>query len=239
MVETIDTINTLIEVVLEIRFKPCVKVEMSFQRLFNKISDLFEDIETLPIDSAPDVIKRQPNFQFAPYRRYVKCKEDQNYTVLQGPSMIAVSSAPCYCGWESFYCFASKVLIRAIEASIFNKIDRIGFKLVNFVPRDVFYGDLDFKVTINDSEIPYEETMIRTVLRNEFKSEVLSILQISNSATYNGAQGPKLGSVIDIDTIYSPKEGFDSLDKEILDNVHSVGKGIYRRIVTEQFIKSC
>lgn len=224
----------LVDVIFEIRFSPIVTPEVVFPMIYNKISNDFGKIESLPISQMPAQIRdNDPNLEFAPHFR-LRNKLNSNHILQIGPKVVVWSSSPIYSGWESFRAYTALLLSKVIQSDVFNNIIRIGFRATNFFEgTNIFENKLKAEIRLGGNEIKYRQTMLRTeIIKGEFHSTV----QILNDAQVNLPSANKTGSLIDIDTFCMPIESSTDDIESKLDRAHEIEKEIFFSLLKEEFL---
>jgi len=217
------------DALLEIRFSTKMHPNAVFGLIYNALQHDFQNkVESLPILQLPDALRAaDPNFKYKPHY-----KISNNTNVVQiGPEVLSISSYPKYLGWETF----SKKIISIIEKvekiKIIDNVNRLGIRYVNFFETDIF-NNINLKICIQDKNINYKNTVIRTEIGlGDFKST----LQIANNA-YNLTTA---GSVIDIDTFKEGRlEDFFAQKEKIINAGHTEEKKLFFSLLKKDFLTS-
>jgi uncharacterized protein (TIGR04255 family) len=221
---------------LPIRISPCPIVQAIFEArfvspqpwptmpglLFAQIREKYPEQKTLPVAQLPEEIRRQdPTLVILPLMQFL----GENFIVQLGPRVINLVTKPnMYPGWPAIE-QELKWLLERIKASGFvGETERLGARYIDFFGGDVFSG-LRLGLQINDKPIQGTQTDITTFLRKD----ALSIrLQVTNGAIVATKEGPKTGSVLDIDAWFGP------LDVDLFGNglarfaeAHYATKGLF------------
>ncbi|MFP4663791.1 MAG: TIGR04255 family protein [Bacteroidales bacterium] len=217
----------ILDALVEIRFKPKINRDAVFGLLYNSLKSDFRKVDTLPIMQLPDQVRASdPQFKFKPHYRL----SGKDIVVQIGPDVISISSFPEYIGWKAFSTEIYNILNKIQKVDIIDSIVRVGIRYINFFSGDV-YDNINLKVLLNNKIIDYQNTIIRTEIK---QGDFNSTLQIANNAENKG----KAGSVIDIDTFVKGNiDDFFNRKKDIIENGHEKEKALFFSLLTEKFLQ--
>lgn len=226
----------LVDVIFEIRFNPIVPPEVVFPMIYSRISNDFGPIESLPVSQIPAQTRESdPNLEFAPLFR-LRSNANKNHIIQIGPKVVIWSSSPLYSGWDNFREYVTPLLKTVIQCGVLTTIIRTGFRAVNFFEdTDIFKNKLLVKISLNDSEIRYNQTTLRTEL---IKDEYHSTVQVMNEAQVNLPASRKAGSIIDIDTFNVSHASTSEDIIRRLDIAHDIEKEAFFSLLKDDFLKT-
>lgn len=227
----------IVDAVLDLQFSTKIDPNAVFGVIYSKLRENFSKVESLPLAMTPEPVRNaDPNLRFRPLYRLIN-NNDPNYIVQIGPADITISSSPEYIGWERFYQNIESILSTVFELDIIRNVIRIGLRYINFFDSiNIFDGNTRVHISIDDSELPYKETQLRTIINN---GNMNSIVQVMNEVLVNKMGKTFMGSVIDIDTFINV--GLDDIEKQkecIIQQLHEEEKKHFFGLLTENFIKN-
>lgn len=218
----------IIDALFEIRFQPEIDGNAVFGILYNQFKNNYSDVEVLPITNIPEQIRKSDsNFRYKPHYKI----SNKDYLIQIGPEVFSIAAFPNYLGWDKFSNEISKSVEVLKGSGIITTINRMGLRYINFFDNNIF-EHLNMDVSICNSPIPYQNTVIRTELTTEpFKS----VLQIANSVEINS----KVGSVIDIDTSINVLDSdFYSKQPSLTNQAHNIEKELFFKLLKSDFINT-
>ncbi len=209
------TPDPIIDAVVELRYETDVPPDAVLGMLFAQVQSKYANFVKLPITAIPENIRaNDPNFQFAPYYQ----ANFQSFKLNVGPQVISLSNTGQYVGWKDNYFPEIQDLLQKIEtANIVKNFIRLGVRYIDFFDLDIF-NKINLSVEINNAPLNALQTTFSSVFQtNKFLTKV----QVANNVSTNVQGNKKIGSVIDTDTYFEPKEkfGFNGLGR-IIDNAH-------------------
>ncbi|MFN8429092.1 MAG: TIGR04255 family protein [Spirosomataceae bacterium] len=218
----------IIDAIIEIRFTSKINANAVFGILYGVLQEDFKNVETLPILQIPEVVRvSDPNLKYKPY---YKISNEAIITQI-GPDVITISSFPEYLGWKDFSQRIFKILNKIITTGIFEKIERLGIRYINFFETEIF-NKVNLSVTLNSNNINLKNTIVRTEIEQE---SFTSTLQIANNVNIN----QKFGSIIDIDTFTTFNlETFFEEKEKIINSGHDKEKELFFKLLKSEFLKS-
>ncbi len=216
----------ILDALLEIRFSSKMHPSAVFGILYNVLKDEFGKVVNLPILQLPESVRAaDSNLKFKPHYRI----SNENFVVQIGPDVLSISSFPKYVGWNKFSKTIFNVLEKVENVGIIDSILRLGIRYVNFFESNI-YNEIDLKVLIANKEIDYNNTIIRSEIKQQ---EFNSTLQIGNNATSKD----KKGSFIDIDTFKINDLGnFFSTKVQIINEGHEKEKELFFSLLSDKFL---
>jgi uncharacterized protein (TIGR04255 family) len=199
---------------LPIRIEPCPIVEAIFEArfvsseswatipglLYSQIREKYTEQKILPLAQMPDEFRRQePSLQHLPLMQFIS----RDFLIQLGPRVVSLVTKPnAYPGWSAIQQELKWVVDRIEAAGFLGETERLGVRYVDFFDGDVFSG-LRVHLAVNDQPLEGAHTDVTTVLR---KDPMAIRLRITNGAIVATAQGPKPGSVLDVEAWFGPPE---------------------------------
>jgi uncharacterized protein (TIGR04255 family) len=230
---------------LPIRIAPCPIVEAIFEArfvspqpwetmpglLFAQIREKYPEQKTLPLAQVPEEIRRhdpklllQPLIQFA----------SEHFLIRLGPRAISLVTKPnAYPGWSVIEPELGWLMERVKAAGFVGETERVGARYIDFFRGDVFTM-LHLGLQINGQPLLGRQTAVTTILRRG----LLAIrLKAINGAIVATKEGPKPGSVLDVDA------WFGSRDADLFGNglerfreAHQTIKGLFFGLITPEVL---
>ncbi len=231
---------------LPIRIDPCPIVEAIFEArfvspqpwatmpglLFAQIREKYPEQKTLPIAQVPEDLRRQnPALMNLPLMQFVS----DDFLIQLGPRVVSlVTKSNAYPGWSAIEQELRWLVERVKAAGFVGETERLGARYIDFFGGDVF-NELELGLRINEQPLRGTQTDITTILR----LGSLSIrLQVSNGAIVETKEGPKSGSVLDVDTWFGP------LDADLFGNglarfaeAHQAIKGMFFGLIKPELLR--
>lgn len=222
----------IVDSVVEIRFSADIFANAVFGLIYSKLQKDFPKAQKLPILQIPEQIRESdPGLKFKPH--YLLMGED--YSVQVGPDVLAINSNSPYKGWSKFSKTIFGVLENVFSLGVINSVSRLGIRYTNFFDNTDVYNKINLKISINDGQLNYTNTLFKTeIQRNNFTN----ILQISNNSEINREGLLSKGSIIDIDTYkeYAGNNFFLTSYKEEIENGHNAEKSLFFSLLTQEFL---
>jgi uncharacterized protein (TIGR04255 family) len=221
---------------LPIRIEPCPIVEAIFEArfvsleswatmpglLYAQVREKYTEQKTLALAQFPEEFRRQdPALQHLPLLQFLS----KNFLIQVGPRVVSLVTTPnAYPGWLAIREELEWVIQRIKAASFVGETERLGVRYVDFFEGDVFPG-LRLHLTVNDRPLTGAQTDVTTVLR---RGTLAIRLRVTNGAIVGTAQGPKPGSVLDVDAWFGPPE-VDLFENGLarFGEAHEAIKGLY------------
>lgn len=193
--------NPIIDAVAEVRFSSSVPNDAVIGLVYSKLQETFGKPANLPVLQIPLPLRESdPNLRYQPCYRFIK----PGNVLLVGPHTIALSTYP-YVDWGTASPLLSDVLTRLHQAGLFERIQRIGLRYVNFFEDINILDRSTLVLEVRKSSVASQSVSLRTESTfNDFKI----VTQIHNTATAEVAGVSKRGSILDLDIA---KEDLDML----------------------------
>jgi uncharacterized protein (TIGR04255 family) len=199
---------------LPIRVERCPVVETIFQArfisaetwatlpglLYAQVREKYTEQKTLPLAQVPEEFRRQDSaLQHLPLLQFLS----KDFIIQLGPRVVSlVTKANAYPGWPSIKAELDWLIGRIQAAGLVEETERLGVRFVDFFKGDVFPG-LRLHLGLNDEPLMGTQTDVTTVLR---RGPLAIRMRVTNGAIVGTAQGPKPGSVLDVDAWFGPPE---------------------------------
>lgn len=222
----------ILEAALEIRFESDTPPDAIFGIVYNTFKDSFPKCSNLPILQIPEPIRMQDkNLIYKPYHKL----QNKNLNLQAGPKVFSLTCVNDYLGWESFSNKAKECFLKIKELNLYNEINRLGIRYINFFDFDIF-DKIDLNISIKNNKLKFQEIYFRTKLETD---QFLSQLQITNNAEIKNENQMKKGSVIDIDTVFEKRNiDMDEILNKLLDEGHLKEKEVFFNLLQEKFLKN-
>lgn len=225
--------SPIVDAVVDIRFAPSAPADAVFGLIFPHIKDRYKSLMKLPILQVPDEIRQKdPNFIFQPYYRL-----EHGPFVLQVGPRVLIFSAPNYPGWGAFSGELRNVMDSMFKICLFDTIDRIGIRFINFFEGNVF-KQFDVQLRVGGIEQTETNVFVRTISSTP---PFVTTLQISNDVSIQQEDHARHGSIIDLDvSVSTPALPADQLDTfmGIVTNGHDSLKRDFFKLLTPAFLET-
>jgi len=202
--------NPIIDAVAEVRFTSSLPSEAILGIVYEKVKDKFGKPVTLPILQLPSALReKDPNLKYQACYRFTK----PGNVLLVGPYNIALSTNP-YTDWDAATPMLSDLLSQFDQINLFQSVQRIGLRYVNFFEKLNIFEHLTLSLAVNNESIAKQSIVLRTEAEVEgFKV----ITNVSNAAETSVSGLGKTGSILDLDIIHeSPNIGGEPIPKALL-----------------------
>jgi uncharacterized protein (TIGR04255 family) len=226
------------------RIDPCPIVEAAFEVRFTTekplmllpglVSGLLEnkypEQKELPLAANPELRKMIAGSAFLPHYQFLS----EQYCINLGPQVIGLCIRQGrYPGWGEMEKELRWLMDRILAAGFMVEGDRLGVRYGDFFTTDIFQH-IELAMTVNGETISDEERQVVSV----FKQEGMNIrLMITNSAVMDAGEGPKQGSIFDVDVSFGALD-FD-LDTSIMDRfaeAHTAIKQLFFGLIKPDFL---
>jgi uncharacterized protein (TIGR04255 family) len=221
----------IVEAIFEARFVSPQPWETMPGLLFAQIREKYPEQKTLPLAQVPQEIRRQdPALLRLPLIQFLSGA----FLIQLGPRVISLVTKPnAYPGWSAIEPELKWLLERVKAAGFVGETERLSARYIDFFGGDVFTA-LRFGLQFNGQSLLGGQTEVTTVLRRD----ALAIrLQATNGAIVMTNEGPKPGSVLDIDAWFGP------LDVDLFGNglarfaeTHHTIKGLFFGLIKPELL---
>jgi uncharacterized protein (TIGR04255 family) len=202
--------NPIIDAVAEVRFTSSLPSEAIIGLVYENVKEKFGQPKSLPILQLPAALReKDPNLRYQACYRFDK----PGNVLLVGPHNIALSTVP-YTDWAGATPLLSELLTKVDQIKLFQSVDRIGLRYVNFFERLNIFEHITLSIEINKQSIAARTIVLRTEAEVDgFKV----ITNVTNTAESSTAGEKKDGSLLDIDIVKErPELRGASLPSELL-----------------------
>lgn len=182
--------NPLLEVSAEVRFASQIPSDAVVGVVYEKIKDLFGKPQNLPILQIPASMRdNDPNLRYQACYRFDK----PGNSLLLGPRNVALGTSP-YKDWEAASPTLADVLGRLDNAKLFDKIERIGLRYINFFKDQNIFRYTTLALTISGKSIAEQSITLRAEHNEKDFAVVTQLFNVAEAGT-----PPQKGSILDID----------------------------------------
>ncbi|MEW6157293.1 MAG: TIGR04255 family protein [Verrucomicrobiota bacterium] len=230
---------------LPVRIEPCPIVEAIFEArfvspepwatmpglLFAQIREQYPEQKTLPVAQISEEIRRQDSALIhLPLIQFLS----ERFLIQLGPRVVSLVTKPnAYPGWTSIENELGWLLERLKAAGFIGETERMSARYIDFFGGDLFTA-LRLGLQINDQPLRGLQTDVTTVLR---RGALTIRLNVTNGAIVATKDGPKPGSVLDVDAWFGP------MDVDLFENglarfgeAHQVIKGLFFGLITPELL---
>jgi uncharacterized protein (TIGR04255 family) len=223
----------IVEAVFEARFVSPEAWTTMPGLLFAQIREKYPEQKDLPLTQLPEEIRRQdPALMVLPLVQF----RSDSFLIQLGPRVVSLVTKPnAYPGWPAIKQELEWLIARLQAAGFVGETERLGARYIDFFGGDVF-NMLRLGLRMNDKPLQGAKTDVTTLL----EQGLLSIrLHVSNGAIVATKDGPKSGSILDVDA------WFGAMHADLFENglarfgeVHHAIKGLFFGLITPEFLGS-
>jgi uncharacterized protein (TIGR04255 family) len=223
----------IVEAVFEARFVSAEAWTTMPGLLFAQVRERYPEQKDLPLSQVPEEVRRQdPALMVLPLIQFLSDK----FLIQLGPRVVSLVTKPnAYPGWPAIKQELEWLIARLQPAGFVGETERVGARYIDFIGGDVF-SVLRLGLQMNDKPLRGIKTDVTTILRRD----LLSIrLHVSNGAIVGTKEGPKSGSILDVDA------WFGAMHADLFENglarfeeVHHAIKGLFFGLITSEFLRS-
>jgi uncharacterized protein (TIGR04255 family) len=232
---------------LPVRIEPCPIVEAVFEArfvspeswatmpglLYAQVREKYTEQKSLPLAQVPEEVRRQdPTLQHLPLLQFLS----RDFLIQLGPRVVSLATKPnAYPGWPAIREELDWVVRRIRAAGFVGETERLGVRYVDFFEGDVLTG-LRLHLAVNDQPLRGAQTDVTTVLR---WGSLAIRLRVTNGAIVGTADGPKPGSVLDVDAWFGPLE-VDLFENGLVrfGEAHDIIKGLFFGLLKPDLLAS-
>jgi uncharacterized protein (TIGR04255 family) len=221
----------IVEAILEARFVSLQPWATMPGLLFAQIRGKYPEQKTLPLAQVPEEIRRQDSaLLLQPLIQFVS----EHFLIRLGPRVISLVTKPnAYPGWSLIEPELNWLLEQVKAAGFVGETERVSARYVDFFGGDVFTM-LRLGLQINGQPLLSRQTAVTTILR---RGALAIRLKATNGAIVVTKEGPKPGSVLDVDA------WFGSRDADLFGNglvrfreAHQTIKGLFFGLITPELL---
>ena len=168
--------------------------------LYARIREKYPEQKNLPLAQVPEEFRRQDAaLQYLPLLQFLS----KDFLVQLGPRVVSLVTKPnTYPGWPAIRQELAWVVAQVKSAGFVGETERLGVRYVDFFAGDVLPG-LRMHLQVNDQPLLGAPTDVTTLLR---RGPMAIRLRVTNGAISATEQGPKLGSVLELDAWFGPPD---------------------------------
>jgi uncharacterized protein (TIGR04255 family) len=218
------------EYIIEIRFESIIPIEAIFGILYDKLKELYSNIEEDDISKIPkDIIKKDIALRYIPH--YTLSSKFQKIGIKTGPHVIQFfwNESICkeYPGWMGYI---SKEVNKAIDEvfdTIGNKIERVAIRSI-----DLFGGNLFENINLKINTEQGINLSYPVLSFNNQNEEFRNAITISSAV-----QNMSNVSILDIDTFVENENKITNKDslKNLIQKIHDVNKSTFFDLVKKEY----
>jgi len=221
----------IVEAIFEVRFTSKVPLATLPGMLYAQIREKYPQQKQLPVAQLPEQIRQQdPTLANLPLLQFL----GNDFLIQAGPSMVSLVTKPNeYPGWSAIHQELEWFLEKLKLADVVNETERIGVRYIDFFSTDVL-NHFIMGLQVNGQPLTSSECAMTTVLR---QGALAMRLQITNSAIIGTKEGPKRGTVLDVDSWFS------ALDAKVFENglqrfdeAHHTIKSLFFGLLKPEFL---
>lgn len=190
----------IIEAIFEARFVSPQPWTTMPGLLFAQIREKYPEQKDMPLTQVPEEVRRQNTaLMILPLVQFL----GEKFLIQLGPRVVSLVTKPnAYPGWTAIEQELTWLVERLKAAGFVGETERVGAHYIDFFGGDVFSA-LRLGLQVNEKPLQGAQTDITTILRRD----ALSIrLHVTNGAIVATKEGPKPGSVLDVDAWFSPMD---------------------------------
>ena len=190
----------IVEAVFEVRFVGPESWETVPGLLYAQIREKYNEQQIMPGPLVSEESRRQdPALPYTPRMQFLS----KDFRIQLGPRVVTLVTKPMtYPGWQAIQEELGWFIQRIKAAGFVGETERLGVRYIDFFEGDVF-PNLRLHVAVNDQPLYGHETDVRTVSQG---GKIFISLRINNAIVFSSPQGPKPGSMVDLDGWLGPLE---------------------------------
>ncbi|EIM63330.1 TIGR04255 family protein [Desulfobacter postgatei] len=228
------TPDPIIDAVVEFRFESEIPPDAILGMLFSVVRNDFPNFNKLPIADIPGVLRQKdPQLKFAPCYQSIS----NGYRLNVGPNVISLGNPGNYVGWkDNFYPFLQSIIKQLEKSGIVKRFTRIGIRYIDFFEADIFEKKITLSISLNDAPLNAKQITVSTIFEQE---ELVTRVNIQNNSTVISGDNRRVGSIIDTDTFFEPKQDISFSDLiSLLDKQHEVSLSVFFNLLHPEFLKT-
>lgn len=236
----------LIEMIIEYRFKSKLPDEALFGLYYPIIKESFSKYNLLPIMNIPlEARSADPTLIYQPHYHF--CDENHSLSLLIGPRVLTFKyerfregNVNNYLGWRNFISgFSSELTKKIFNKLELQEIERLGIRYIDFFENLKLGEYITPKFEFPDRKL--ERLQVTCSIQED---RILHNINLSDSAEFKHFVNNELsihmvGSLIDIDSEYIPKELDEVLSnlENILTKMHDENKNLFYEIMKDKLVE--
>jgi uncharacterized protein (TIGR04255 family) len=230
--------SPLLEAIFELRFQPTVPTagDLLPGLLYSELKAEYPNVQALQMAMLPrEVREKEPNLLHQATHRLSGASK----LVQVGDRVVSLSLTAPYPGWAKFKDAILQLLKATSGTGMLRVPERLSFRYINVIRADEAEPQLPLlNLRIDSPAYTYTEKGFH--LRFErTEREFTTIVQIAPHTTAKGPSDSLVsGLLIDVDTIHAePKHILSDAGPVLLEDAHSLLKGIFFSLLTEAALK--
>lgn len=222
--------DPIIDSSVEIRFNPLVDKNAVFGIIYLALKEKFPLVEQLPVMQLPEAIREQdPLFSSKAHYRLV----GENYSVQIGSHVLSVHGHGEYQGWSNYSQIIFEIFEKIKDYKVIDEVTRLGVRYLSFFDSNIFEG-IKMNLSIPGYSLPTYPATVRLEIPSD---DFIRVLQIVNNVTIIQDNTPKIGSIIDIDTVSANAipDFFNNMST-LIEQAHQLEKELFYGLLEEHFL---
>lgn len=199
--------------------------------LFAQIRERYPEQKDLPLAQLPEEVRRQDSaLVFLPLVQFL----GESFSIQLGPRVVALLTKPnVYPGWSAIKEELTWLIKKLKAAGFVGETERLAARYIDFFSGNIF-GALRLGLQIDEKPWLATQTDLTTLLK---LGELSIRLHVTNGAIVATKDGPKTGSVLDIDA------SFGALNVDLFENgitrfgeAHHAIKGMFFGLIKPEML---
>jgi uncharacterized protein (TIGR04255 family) len=227
----------LLEAIFEILFTDAKQsvAELLPGLIFKAMPKKYPETVRLPAADIPArILENDPNLKFVPKIRL----QNQNQAVQIGEHVVSLSCRRPYSGWTVFSKDIQELILAIRETDLIRTPERFSLKYIDLIALDPPRGleCLNLELRMGEYPLAKKPVQIRTEIEEDDLAHILQIVSPA-VASVPGEEQKAKGILIDIDSIWNPKEKnpWEAIESR-LDDIHSSCKQMFFNLLTQRTI---
>jgi len=222
----------IVEAVLEVRFVTERGWTVLPGLLHQHIRDRYREPEDLPLAAMPEKFREsQSQFTYQPLASFA----GEGFSVGLGPRVLSLAVTGEYPGWSVVNKELDWLLAKVEAANFISEGERIGIRYVDFFECDLF-PNLEIQPHCHGEPLTGFETSLTIAFRRE---RFTARLILHNSVSVKTDEGPRSGSVFDLDLSLAASD-FDLFEdgRNRFREAHRLNKEIFFGLMKPEFLST-
>jgi uncharacterized protein (TIGR04255 family) len=230
--------SPLLEAVFELRFQPTIPTagDLLPGLLYSELKAEYPDVQPLQMAMLPrEVRTKEPNLLYQATHRL----SGASRIVQVGDRVVSLSLTAPYPGWAKFKDAILQLLKATSATGMLRAPERLSFRYINVIRTDLAEPQLPLlNLRIDSPAYAFVERGFHLRFEHD-EREFTTIVQIAPQTTAKGSSDSLVsGLLIDVDTIHAePKHIFSDTGPDLLEDAHSLLKGIFFSLLTESALR--
>lgn len=212
----------IVESVFEVRFISTQTWPTMPGLIYKLIGERYPDQLELPLAQLNEAFRRQdPALQNLPLYQFA----GSEFLIQIGPKVVSLNTkVGTYPGWTKIRGELEWLLGQLKCSGLVSEIERLGVRYIDLLPGDIFTG-LKLGLHLDGKPILGVQTGVTVIFH---RGMIAMRLQVTNDAIANLPDGPKAGSILDMDAWFGPLD-VDLFENGLqrFDEAHAAIKGVF------------